>query len=107
MNKIAIENGLAYIVEYTSEYEVQIHGPVDPDTNEPADCRIVADVAGNSIKLIIDDNEDNTLPLRAEDGEDIKKIFKDVVDNMIDNFKSRTKFVYIKNGDEYTQIGGK
>jgi hypothetical protein len=103
MNKIAIENGLAYVVEYNSEDDVQIIGPVDIDTNEPADCRVVLDKESHKVKLLIDNNE--PLVFSADEKEDVSLIFKDIVETMIQEFCSKTKFVYIKDGEKYTMIG--
>jgi hypothetical protein len=103
MNKIAIENGLAYVVEYISANEVEITGPVNSDTNESADCRIVAYPEKNSIKLMINGGEIKNLAANQKD--DITVVFKDLIDNMIQDFCMQTKFVYIKNGENYTMIG--
>lgn len=103
MNKIAIENGLAYVVEYVSDNEVEITGPVDSETNEPADCRIIANPEKNTIKLMINGGEIKKLESGVD--ADIYTVFKDLVENMIQDFCTQTKFVYIKHGENYTMIG--
>lgn len=102
INKTAIDGGLAYIVENLDSNNVTITGPDHADNFKQCIFNLKCNELNDNIELWINHKLNSVIPTQI--GEDTQDKFQSMVKSVLKDVCSANKFVYVKDGDNYSPV---